>query len=143
MIGSEPAVVAKRAYTILLVDDDPEVLKVISRFLRRVGHQVFACSGFEEAQVHLVNGINPDLLITDIVLRASTGKRVAAAVKQLSPSTRVIFISGYGNVSVGGPVLQKPFAPHELTSLVDEVMSAEAEDEVHDESVAIARKKLH
>lgn len=142
---SEPVIPARESYCILLVDDDPNVLTVIARFLRRAGHEVFACSGFEAAQVHLVNGVEPDLLITDVVLRESTGKRVAAAVKQLCPKTRVIFISGYGNIAVGEPVLQKPFAAAELIVLVDQVMAADTVSDAREleSTFAANRKKLH
>lgn len=126
---------APAGYTILLVDDDQAVLTVIAKQLRRAGHEVLSCSGFAEAQVHLVNGIEPDLLITDIVLRESTGKRVASAVKQLSPRTRVAYMSGYPNIAVGAPVLQKPFSNQDLLNLVEEAMKLESEDPT--------KKKLH
>ncbi len=146
LVDNEPIIEARKSYVVLLVDDEPNLLKVIARFLRRAGHEVFACSDFESAQLHLVNGISPDLLITDIVLKGSTGKRVAAAVLQLSPRTRVVFMSGYSNISVGGQtVLQKPFTSTELIRLVDEVMSADTANDAHEreEAFSQSRKKLH
>ncbi len=143
MLNSGPLESAKRPSTILLVDDEPNVLQVIALMLRRAGHTVYPCAGFEAAQQHLVKGIMPDLLITDVVLRESTGKRVATAVQQMSPGTRVIFISGYANVAVGGqPVLQKPFSPNELVTLVDKVLSSSTSTGAQ-ESFAASRKKLH
>lgn len=110
---------------ILLVDDEPEVLKILTRILKRAGHDVTPCSGVDEAQAALDKGLAPHLLITDVALKGSTGKRVARLAQDKSPKTRVIFISGYSNVAVGGqPVLQKPFTPTELIELVDRVMSA-------------------
>lgn len=110
---------------ILLVDDEPSILRVMARMLEQAGHDVLTCGSFEEAQVHLDEGIKPDLLITDVVLKGSTGKRVAAAVTEKSPHTRIVYMSGYGNVAIGGhPVLRKPFKRHELFELVDQALPA-------------------
>lgn len=111
--------------SVMVVDDEPEVLKLLVRILQRAGHDVTACAGIDEAHAHLAKGKMPALLITDVVLKGSTGKRVARLVQDKSPKTRVIFISGYDNVAVGGqPVLQKPFTPNELAELVDRVLAA-------------------
>ncbi len=108
----------------MLVDDEPLVLRVVARTLKHCGYQVISCSGVEEAEAHLEKGVSPDLLITDIVLRSSTGKRVATVVQERSPKTKVVFMSGYGNVSVGiGPVLQKPFSREDLTAIVERALS--------------------
>lgn len=130
---------------IMLVDDEPMVLKVLARTLKQQGHEVIACSGFEEAQAQLAKGISPDLLITDIVLRSSTGKRVATSVQEQSPRTKVVFMSGYSNVSVGGhAVLQKPFSNEELTTIVEQALSSgNAVDDAVDEDApfSLSRKK--
>lgn len=109
----------------MVVDDEPQVLKLMTRMLQRAGHNVLACEGIDEAQAHLEKGAKPHVLITDVVLKGSTGKRVARMAADLSPKTRTIFISGYDNVAVGGqPVVQKPFTPVELIEVVDRVLSA-------------------
>lgn len=117
------------------MDDEPEFRRMTTRVLKQARHDVTACCGMEETEAYLATGAKPDLLIVDVVLRASTGKRVASLVKEKSPKTRVMFISGYGNVAVGHPVLLKPFKNHELIALIDEVMSAP------NEVFALSRKK--
>lgn len=131
-------------FDILLVDDEPEVLRMMTRILRMAGHDVHACSGLPGAEAHLYSGVKPDLLITDVVLNGSTGKRVAAVVQEKSPKTRTLFMSGYGNLAVGGqPVLQKPFKNQELIQLIDQVMSATNKATAHEreEAFALSRKK--
>jgi FixJ family two-component response regulator len=128
----------------MLVDDDPTVLKAITRMLRLAGHEVHACSGLVGVEAHLYGGTRPDLLITDVVLTGSTGKLIAAVVKEKSPTTRALFISGYGNVAVGGqPVLQKPFRASELVEFIDQVMSASSNTDAREleEAFALSRKK--
>ncbi len=123
MLQTKPVRVSQIPSAVMLVDDEPGILKLITRILVRAGHRVFACAGFEEAKDLLDKGIQPDVLVTDVVLRNSTGKRVADVVLQAWPRTKVIFISGYGNITVGGhPVLQKPFKHDELIELIDQVL---------------------
>lgn len=144
MLASGHAIAKTGPFDIMLVDDDPIVLKVITRMLRQAGHEVLACSGLVGVEAHLYSGVRPDLLITDVALKGSTGKRVAAVVQEKSLKTRVLFISGYGNVAVGGqPVLQKPFKNKELIELIDQVMSASSNTDAHEleEAFALSRKK--
>lgn len=136
--------VGSQTASILLVDDDQQVLAVLTRMLQRAGHEVMPCGSVEEAQRHLTNGLKPTLLITDVALGTSTGKRVAESVQRQSPKTRVIFISGYANIAVGGqPVLQKPFSSKELIELVDQVLSADTQSGAHrlESEFAASRKK--
>ena len=128
----------------MLVDDDSQVLLVLKRMLERAGHQVVPCGSVEEAQRHLTKGLKPALLITDVVLGNSTGKRIASIVEHHSPKTRTIFISGYDNVAVAGqPVLQKPFSSKELIDLVNQVLSAKSDSGAFrlESEFAASRKK--
>lgn len=109
--------------TILLVDDEADVLRVLIRMLKRAGHEVIGCVDVNEVQWHISNGLRPDLLITDIVLPGSNGRKVAALVKLASPKTKVVYISG-ANVTISEHnVLQKPFTSQELVELVDQVLA--------------------
>lgn len=146
MLRSNRVAVSFTPASVLVVDDEPAVLRVIVRILEQAGHKVFPCRGMDDVQTHLANGLKPSLLITDVVLGTSTGKRVAAAVSKASPGTRVVFVSGYGNVAVPGQlVLQKPFSRQELVDLVDQVLSAESADSVREQESAFlsSRKKRH
>lgn len=127
---------------VMVVDDEPQVLQLLVRILKRGGHQVTACAGIDEAQAHLDKGAKPHLLITDVVLKGSTGKRVARLAQDMSPRTRVIFISGYDNIAVGGqPVLQKPFTPAELIEVVDRVLAAPSNTAAREQEADFAKKR--
>jgi DNA-binding NtrC family response regulator len=144
MLFTRPPVASTGPFDILLVDDEPVVLRVITRILRMAGHDVSACSGLPGVEAYLYAGARPDLLITDVVLNGSTGKRVAAVVQEKSPKTRTLFMSGYGNIAVGGqPVISKPFKNHELIELIDQVMSASSNATAHEreEEFVLSRKK--
>lgn len=85
---------------ILIVDDDPLVLKALGDGLERSGHQVTAADGgqagidrFREA----LGGAEPfAVVITDLGMPYVEGRQVAAAVKRASPTTLVIMLTGWG-----------------------------------------------
>jgi PAS domain S-box-containing protein len=85
---------------ILIVDDDPLVLKALRDTLEISGHRVTAADGgqagidrFREA----VGGAEPfAVVITDLGMPYVDGRQVAAAVKQASPATPVIMLTGWG-----------------------------------------------
>jgi DNA-binding NtrC family response regulator len=127
---------------ILLVDDEPGVLRIMTRILERAGHEVRLCSTCAEVEALLTSGLRPHLVITDVVLDGGTGNCVAAIVRRLSPGTRVVFMSGYGNVGVPGQcVLHKPFSARELVELVDQVLSAGSPDVALERGVAFEARR--
>jgi CheY-like chemotaxis protein len=111
---------------ILVVDDDPRILRSLSDALASDGHVVVtagsgeaAIDAFSAAQVHREPFA---VVITDLGMPHMDGRRVAAAVKELSPATPVILLTGWGQqlVDEGEPlphvniVLSKPPKLREL-----------------------------
>jgi signal transduction histidine kinase/uncharacterized membrane protein affecting hemolysin expression/ActR/RegA family two-component response regulator len=107
-----------RSLRVLLVDDDPMLLSSLQDILREDGHVVVPTNG---GQV----GINAfttacergepfDLVITDLGMPYVDGRKVAAAVKALSPATPVILLTGWG---------QRFIAARETPPHVDKVLS--------------------
>lgn len=129
--GSRPSPLGG-SETVLLVDDQPEVLPVLRRMLESKGYAVICAGGFEEA-VELAaaaeSGI--DLLVTDSELPDGTGPDLAAEVKHLRPGTRTLFISGRADsrevrervIAPGLPFLPKPFTPDTLLAKVRETLT--------------------
>ncbi len=98
----EPAATAGvgAALRILVVDDDPLLLKALRDTLEASGHQVVTAAGgqagidtFREA---LAGGNTFAVVITDLGMPYVDGRRVAGAVKQASPATPVIMLTGWG-----------------------------------------------
>ena len=120
--------------TVLLVDDDDNVLKTISPMLTDAGYNVLsvtkARAGFDQLQSHSV-----DLIITDIIMPEMEGIEFILKLRKESPSVPIIAISGSGRSSrfdyltmarrLGATaVLEKPFGREELLSVVAEVLAA-------------------
>ncbi len=82
--------------TVLLVEDQPEVLRMVSRVLTAQGYHVIACGGVDWALEMAQASERPiHLLLTDVVMPGMGGEELAAHVRRLSPATRVLFMSGY------------------------------------------------
>jgi PAS domain S-box-containing protein len=86
---------------ILVVDDDPLLLKSLQHTLETDGHVVIAANGgqagidaFHAAQQR---GDLPSLVITDLGMPHVDGRKLAAAVKAASPSTPVVLLTGWGH----------------------------------------------
>jgi CheY-like chemotaxis protein len=84
---------------LLVVDDEPSLLKSLHEILKSEGHAVTTASGGQEA-IDIVQAANNtqrfDAVITDLGLPHVDGYRVAIAVKLASPATCVILLTGRG-----------------------------------------------
>ncbi|MDM0015247.1 ATP-binding protein [Variovorax sp. J22P168] len=103
---------------ILIVDDDPIVLTSLHDVLVGDGHHVISRGGGREGidafrQTHGTPDAF-DLVITDLGMPHTDGRQVAGAIKQLSPSTPVIMLTGWG---------QRLIADSEIPPSVDRVLS--------------------
>jgi two-component system cell cycle sensor histidine kinase/response regulator CckA len=114
--------------TVLVVEDDDIVRQLSCQVLRRRGYAVLEAANAGEAL--LINEEHQGdihLLLSDVIMPRVNGVDLAARVKRLRPSIRVVFMSGYsGEAAVpalGDAVLiAKPFAPDELLTRVRELL---------------------
>jgi DNA-binding NtrC family response regulator len=85
-------------HSILIIDDEVSVLKSLSLFFEECGYNVYeATSGREGLDIFRQN--RPDLVFTDLRMPEMDGLDVIRALKELSPDTPVIVISGIGVVA--------------------------------------------
>ena len=85
----------ERASRVLLVDDDPRLLVVLSDMIRAGGHQVTTAANGAEA-LSLFDPDQHDVVITDLGMPKVNGWQVAEHVKTLAPATRVFLLTGWG-----------------------------------------------
>jgi CheY-like chemotaxis protein len=117
--------------TILLVEDDNAVARIMRETLEQRGYHVLAANGAEEAMALVAGHVEEiHLLVTDLVLQSAHGVEVARQIRHLRPGIRVLCVSGYTSPSTTGKpfleketrFLQKPFAPEVLAATVREVL---------------------
>ena len=120
--------------TILVVDDEPEIRKLVTAMLTRAGYRVFSADTGENA-IRLFKG-NPEaeLLLTDVVAPGMSGPMIADEISALNPKIKVLFMSGYDSTQVvrkyvverGYSLLIKPFTMEQLESKVRNVLAKTA-----------------
>jgi CheY-like chemotaxis protein len=90
---------------LLLVDDDPVLLKALSDALSNDGHQITPANAGQEGIDSFARGQDGhpfDAVITDLGMPYVNGRQVAAAVKAASPETPVILLTGWGQGMLSG-----------------------------------------
>jgi signal transduction histidine kinase/DNA-binding response OmpR family regulator len=125
------AVVGRRL-RILLVDDDPMLIKSLQDTLQEDGHVITAThggqAGIDAFAAGQRRGEPVDLVITDLGMPHVDGRKVAAAIKALSAKTPVILLTGWGQRLIAAndmpdhvnKVLAKPPRLHELRAALAE-----------------------
>lgn len=118
--------------TVLVLDDDPQILSAAVRILVRSGYHVLtAASAAEALQVVSDWPGTIDLLLCDLVLPGLGGREAATALQARRPGLKVLYTSGYSShgsfrrdLEEGGfSFLGKPFDVPELTGAVAAVLA--------------------
>ncbi len=128
-VGIRKILSNKSLRTVLLVDDDSDVLALFKTILETSGFSVTAASGGgAAAKLHADLG-GFDLLITDIDMPGQTGFELADALSIKQPDLLVLFITGglTSEITRTGltqrNILQKPFTARTLLASVDQALS--------------------
>ena len=117
--------------TVLLVEDDDTVRRLVRQVLSCHGYTVMECRSPEEALAMSSNYSGRiHLMVTDVVMPGSSGPELAQRITAQRPETRVLFMSGYtddaivhhGVLDAGVAFLEKPFTPDNLLRKVREVL---------------------
>jgi PAS domain S-box-containing protein len=119
--------------TILLVEDEYQVRRLIERALRQQGYNLItATNGAEAIETSKQYSSEIHLLLTDVVMPEVGGREAAAQIRTQRPDIRVIYMSGYseelvrlqGELTESAAFIAKPFAPDELRRVVRDVLDA-------------------
>jgi DNA-binding NtrC family response regulator len=114
---------------LLIVDDEPKLLDLLSRYLGRLGYEVETRGDAQEALALFQAG--PDrfsMAITDLSLPSLNGEELIERIRQLRPGLPAIITSGYPYVprAAGVGFLQKPFLPQMLADAVEKALKGSA-----------------
>jgi two-component system, cell cycle sensor histidine kinase and response regulator CckA len=117
--------------TILVVEDEAGVLRLIAETLRDFGYSVLETANSAEAlEMAGRERLHVDLLLTDVLMPNVNGCDLADAWKTLHPDLKVLFMSGYRGApaadrkvsGLGEQLLLKPFSVAKLTQAVREAL---------------------
>lgn len=116
---------------ILVVDDDPIMLRMLEATLRTDRHTVGVASDTTEA-LELFQSRAWDVVLTDLNMPGRSGEALAQEVKRLAPTTAVILMSGFaaGTSSFAGvdELIQKPFRRAGIASAINRSLKANSGD---------------
>src|SRR5262249_33304947 len=83
--------------TILVIEDEPVVLMLLTDFLEEQGYLVLSANNAESALTFLRADHDIALLLTDVGLPGMSGRALAEAARKARPSLPVLFATGYGD----------------------------------------------
>jgi CheY-like chemotaxis protein len=119
--------------TILIVEDDDFVRRLVCRSLEQLGYRVLEASNGQDVLALIQSDPSPiDLVLSDIVLPDLSGTEVVTRVQARCARTKGLFMSGHidhvllgnGALQAGSHFIQKPFMPGELARKIREVLDA-------------------
>ena len=128
-----PTGIRRGTETILLVEDEAPLRRMLRESLSNAGYHVLEASdGADALRKWELQAAYIDLLLTDVVMPLVNGRELAKRMAALSPGMQVIYMSGYaddviayhGILEDGTTVIQKPFSPSALLLKLREILDA-------------------
>jgi CheY-like chemotaxis protein len=122
--------------TVLVVDDEEEIVELVRRVLEAHGYRVVPATGPGAALLRFAEQQGAvDLLLTDVVMPGMNGRVLAERIHELHPSLPVLYMSGHTDQLLDEPdadpqaptaLLSKPFSPSRLSEAVRAMLEGDA-----------------
>ncbi len=128
---SESETVQGGPETILLVEDEKDLLELLREVLQQYKYRILTAScGAEALQIWDEHHGQIDLLLTDMIMPGGmTGDELAAEMKRRKPGLKIIYASGYTSAFVGRDFgrddvafLAKPYQPQQVAQLIRDTL---------------------
>jgi CheY-like chemotaxis protein len=125
--------------TILIVEDDPALRRLMQRTLERHGYAVLQSKNVVDAlSIAERHPGKIDLLLSDVIMPVMNGPDLAQRIVRLRPAIKVMYVSGFtnqialdrGSVGAKACFMAKPFTPQALASRVRDCLGSHPESEV-------------
>ncbi len=114
--------------TILVVDDEEALARLVSRMLERHGYATRVATGGAEAE-QILEGEEVDVIVADLRMPGMTGAELVTRARDRHPRVKAIYMSGYAEDRTALPaqeieatILGKPFGSEELLRAVGEAL---------------------
>ena len=134
--GPRPDESAPGRLTVLVVDDEEMVRRLVARILGTLGYHVLEARSGQEAVrllrrgAHRINGV-----VTDVAMPGIGGRELGETIAQCWPQIRVLYMSGFaamrmvnqGALDPNQPFIQKPFTSEQLGRRVRELLAYQIE----------------
>jgi DNA-binding response OmpR family regulator len=122
---------------ILVVDDEPNIQRLLTVALTNRGHTVLTASNGVEA-LGLVEAEKPDLIVLDVMMPQMTGHEAHAEIRRRGNQTPILFLSAAGTFEEQVTQMQddltdylpKPFQPSEVADHIEAMLDPKRREEV-------------
>ena len=122
---------------ILIIDDDLDMCTLLSKFLVKKGYDVDVAHSASKGIAKVTEGFF-DIVLCDFRLGDKDGKDVLVKIKEVSPVTIVIIITGYSDIKTAVDVIKlgafdyitKPLVPDEVINVIEKALAKPADDHV-------------
>jgi PAS domain S-box-containing protein len=124
-----PPSAAAHDATVLLVEDEELVRRLLEDVLQRAGFAVLTAASGAEA-LELAQSARIDVVVTDLAMPGMDGRELGERLRALHPDVPLAYMSGYAagrtreRIDPAAPFLQKPFTPAQLVELVRSLLAA-------------------
>jgi CheY-like chemotaxis protein len=127
--------IMKGTETILIVDDEPDVLDVSKEILESLGYSLYAVKNGEEAiTIYKQKKDEIDLIVLDMIMPGLSGSETFDGIRGVNPSAKIILSSGYSLSSQAQQIMdkgchgfiQKPFNMADISLKIREVLEEQA-----------------
>ncbi|MDO8947898.1 MAG: sigma-54 dependent transcriptional regulator [Desulfocapsaceae bacterium] len=116
-------------YSILIVDDEPNYLVILSELLRDEGYEIFTAPGGAQGLV-LIQNVDLDMVITDMQMPGMDGLQLLGAIKKINSDLPVVMITAFAQVDKAVAAMQagafnylaKPFSNDELIVTINKAV---------------------
>jgi PAS domain S-box-containing protein len=120
--------------SILIVEDNPDVRRLVRRQLTELGYTIHEASNGPEALTMLRSQLAVDLMFTDIIMpEGMTGYELAGQARDSRPNLKILFTSGYTAIGAAQdhergdvPLLSKPYRKSELAHFIRSALDVDA-----------------
>ena len=120
-----------RGETVLLVEDNAQVRNIAEQIILFGGYKVCAVASGAQALQKISEGLQFDLMLTDIVMPDMNGVQLASTVRERLPAVKILFTSGYAidamaqenNLISDHPFIAKPYKVSTLTEAIDRLLN--------------------
>lgn len=122
---------AEKIKSIIIVDDDPNILQPMHDAFSRAGFDVLSArDGVEALRLLDASGASVDVLVTDLSMPRLNGEELARVIRFHHPDIKIVFISGqpddviarYG-IKSRSLCVKKPFTPGNLVTMVSDELN--------------------
>lgn len=134
--------------TVVVIDDDPHILELVSLLLSRRGYKVVTTVS-PHAGLQIISDISPELVLLDYMMPQLNGLAVLKEIRTRFPLSSVIMFTGKGNEEIAVSVMKagaseyisKPFNNHNLVERLDNVLRIRA-IELHNKKLQLEQTRL-